>query len=424
VSAEATAAQFRRWFDDLAAIGGAPDRGWSRFAWTAEDAAARRWFEATAAELDLVTERDANGNLWAWWGRPEPSGGKEGVLTGSHLDTVPAGGAFDGALGVVAGFTAVAELQQRRRDRPGPPGPPGRPIGVAAFADEEGARFNTATFGSRLLAGALDPVTVLDRIDRDGVTLRQAVADSGIDPDGLGPDPQRLAGISCLVELHIEQGLALDRKQALIGLATAIWPHGRWRLSLTGEANHAGTTLLGDRRDPTLVLARAIDAARLHAARVGGVATVGRIVVDPNSTNSVPAGLTAWLDARAPEDGRLDDLLAAWAAEVGAAADHHGVEDELAAESRSPAVRFDTELAGRIDHCLRHSPAGGGQAPVPLDTAAGHDAGALAAALPTAMLFVRNPTGVSHSPHEHADLDDCLAGALALADVLEELATP
>jgi beta-ureidopropionase / N-carbamoyl-L-amino-acid hydrolase len=413
VSAEATAAQFRRWFDSLAAIGATPARGWSRFAWTAEDAAAQRWFEVTAAELALVAERDANGNLWAWWGQPQPSPGHEGVVTGSHLDTVPAGGAFDGALGVVAGFTAVAELQRRTEGQPPP-----RPIGVAAFADEEGARFNTATFGSRLLAGALDPATVLDRTDSHGMSLRHAVAVAGLDPDRLGPDPRRLASIACLVELHIEQGLALDRQQALIGLATAIWPHGRWRLGLTGEANHAGTTLLGDRRDPTLVLARAIDAARTQATRVGGVATVGRIVVDPNSTNSVPGGLTAWLDARAPEDAQLDDLLAQWAVEVGTAADQHGVEVDLSAESRSPTVHFDGDLADRMDGCLRRS----GHAPVALDTAAGHDAGALAAAVPTAMLFVRNPTGVSHSPHERADMDDCLAGALALADVLAELA--
>jgi N-carbamoyl-L-amino-acid hydrolase len=212
--------------------------------------------------------------------------------------------------------------------------------------------------------------------------------------------------------------LALDRQQALIGLATAIWPHGRWRLALSGQANHAGTTQLRDRRDPTLVLARAINAAREQAARVRGVATVGRIVVDPNSTNSVPGRLTAWLDARAPEDARLDDLLTEWEVEVRYAAFEHGVEVDLAAESRSPAVHFDLDLAERIDRCLR----GRGHAPVPLDTAAGHDAGALAASLPTAMLFVRNPTGVSHSPHERAEMDDCLAGSLALADVLEELA--
>jgi N-carbamoyl-L-amino-acid hydrolase len=414
-----TAAQFGRWFDSLAAIGGTPERGWSRFAWTEEDAAARRWFEATAAELGLTADRDANGNLWAWWGRTSLT--EVGVLTGSHLDTVPAGGAFDGALGVVAGFTAIAELQSRSRQ------PPDRPIGVAAFADEEGARFNTATFGSRLLAGALDPATVLDRADRDGTSLRQAVTEAGLDPSRMGPDPKRLAGISCLVELHIEQGLALDRHQALIGLATAIWPHGRWRLGLRGEANHAGTTLLADRRDPTLVLARAIDAARRQAARVGGVATVGRVIIDPNSTNSVPGRLTAWLDARAPDDSALDKLLAEWEAEVRYTAFEHGVDVEVAAESRSPAVRFDADLADRIDRCLRRRPTATGPGagpPIPLDTAAGHDAGALSASIPTAMLFVRNPTGVSHSPLENADMEDCLAGALALADVLEELATP
>jgi N-carbamoyl-L-amino-acid hydrolase len=235
----------------------------------------------------------------------------------------------------------------------------------------------------------------------------------------MGPQPERLAGIGCLVELHIEQGRALDRSGALLGLGTAIWPHGRWRLSLHGEANHAGTTLIPDRRDPTLGLARAIDAARSHALRTGGVATVGRVIVDPNSTNSVPGRVTAWLDARAPCEDDLDDLVAGWEAEVRLAAADHGLDADLAAESRSPAVRFDVGLTRRIDSCLRRT----GHLPLAVETAAGHDAGALAARIPTAMLFVRNPTGVSHSPLEQADLGDCLAAALALADVLDDLVT-
>jgi N-carbamoyl-L-amino-acid hydrolase len=146
------------------------------------------------------------------------------------------------------------------------------------------------------------------------------------------------------------------------------------------------------------------------------------VVIDPNSPNSVPGRLTAWLDARAPRDAALDDLLAGWEAEVRAAALEHGVDVELAVESRSPAVRFDVDLADRIDRCLRRGRSA--DTPIPLDTAAGHDAGALAASIPTAMLFIRNPTGVSHSPLERAGMEDCVAGSLALADVLDELAKP
>jgi N-carbamoyl-L-amino-acid hydrolase len=198
-----------------------------------------------------------------------------------------------------------------------------------------------------------------------------------------------------------------------------MWPHGRWRLTLTGEANHAGTTRLVDRRDPMLGLAAAILAARAAATELDAVATVGRVLVEPNSANSVPARVSAWLDARAEEDQRLDWLLAAFEAAVTDAAARNGLAVELASESRSPGVEFDRALTDRLDACLRAS----GLEPERLPTAAGHDAGALAAAaVPTAMLFVRNPTGTSHSPAETAEVDDCLAGIDALAAVIEELA--
>jgi N-carbamoyl-L-amino-acid hydrolase len=403
---------FERCFDGLAAVGRDPAGGWTRLAWTEEDRAARDWFIAEAETRGLTVERDRAGNLWAWWGQVGDGEGPGGVVAvGSHLDTVRGGGAYDGALGVVGGLVAVAELARRGVA-------PRRPVAVVAFADEEGGRFGTATFGSRLLAGTLDPAGVLDRADQSGVTVAAALRAAGLDPAAVGPDPDRLARLAAFVELHVEQGRGLADHDAPVGLGTAIWPHGRWRLTLTGEANHAGTTRLQDRRDPMLGLAAATLAARAAAAELGAVATVGRVLVEPNSTNAVPGRVLAWLDARAERDQVLDWLLAAFEAAVGEAADRHGLRAELAGESRSPAVAFDRDLAGRVAGCLR----GGGLEPVELPTAAGHDAGALAAVVPTAMLFVRNRSGVSHSPAEHADPQDCLAGVQALAAVIEELA--
>jgi beta-ureidopropionase / N-carbamoyl-L-amino-acid hydrolase len=417
---------FQRCFEGLAAIGRDPAGGWTRLAWTAEDRAARDWFRAEARARGLEVEQDPAGNLWAWWrpagppaaeaappaaeaatgGAAEGAGGA--VAVGSHLDTVPGGGAYDGALGVVAGLVAVAELARREVT-------PLRPVAVVAFADEEGGRFGLPTFGSRVLAGTLDPATVLDRADQDGTTLAAALRDAGLDPAAVGPDPERLAGLAAFVELHVEQGRGLA---VPVGLASAIWPHGRWRLTLTGAADHAGTTRLPDRRDPMLGLAAAILAARAAAEELGAVATVGRALVRPNSTNSVPAQVLAWLDARAERDQTLDWLLVAFQAAVEEAAGRHGLTVELAGESRSPAVEFDARLRGRLAACLRDR----GLEPVELPTAAGHDAGVLAASLPAAMLFVRNPTGTSHSPAERAELDDCVAGVEALAAVVEELA--
>ena len=407
--------EFEGCFGRLAEVGRDPDGGWTRLAWTEEDRLARAWFEAEASARGLTVERDPAGNLWAWWPGPDPGADGEDpepvVAVGSHLDTVRGGGAYDGALGVVSGLLAVGELIERGVE-------PRRPVAVVAFADEEGGRFGVPTFGSRVLAGALDPAELLARVDQEGTGVAEALAAAGLDPDAFGPDPARLGRLAAFVELHVEQGRGLADLGQPVALGTGIWPHGRWRLTLTGEANHAGTTRLADRRDPMLGLAAAVLAARAAATELGGVATVGRVVVEPNSANSVPGRVSAWLDARAEEDQRLDWLVAAFQAAVEDAAGREGLAVELVCESRSPGVTLDRDLAARLDACLRAR----GLEPAALPTAAGHDAGALAAVVPTAMLFVRNPTGVSHSPAETAALDDCLAGIEALAAVLEELA--
>jgi len=429
--------EFEACFGRLAEIGRDPAGGWTRLAWTDEDRAARAWFRSEATARGLTVDQDPAGNLWAWWGEglgttTEPSGGDRrrsptggpdsggsgsatpadgAVAVGSHLDTVRGGGAYDGALGVASGLVAVGELIRRGVE-------PGRPVAVVAFADEEGGRFGVPTFGSRLLTGALDPADVLERADQDGVTVARAMAAAGVDPAGVGADPAWLGRLGAFVELHVEQGRGLVDLGHPVALGTRIWPHGRWRLTLTGEANHAGTTRLADRRDPMLGLAAAVLAARAAATELGALATVGRALVEPNSANSVPARVSAWLDARAERDQTLDWLVAAFQAAVEDAAGRDGLTVELDLESRSPAVELDRDLTARLDTCLRAS----GLEPPTLPTAAGHDAGSLAAAVPTAMLFVRNPTGTSHSPEETAELDDCLAGVRALAAVIEELA--
>ena len=401
--------EFEACFGRLATIGRDPAGGWTRLAWTDEDRAARAWFRSEATARGLTVDQDPAGNLWAWWAGPEGDGV---VAVGSHLDTVRGGGAYDGALGVVSGLLAVGELTGRGVE-------PRRPVAVVAFADEEGGRFGVPTFGSRLLTGALDREDVLERADQDGVTVARAMAAAaGVDPGGVGADPARLGRLAAFVELHVEQGRGLVDLGQPVALGTGIWPHGRWRLTLTGEANHAGTTRLADRRDPMLGLAAAVLAARAAATELGAVATVGRVVVAPNSANSVPARVVAWLDARAEQDQTLDWLVAAFQAAVEDAAGRNGLTVELDRESRSPAVEFDRDLTDRVYACLRAS----GLEPPALPTAAGHDAGSLAAAVPTAMLFVRNPTGTSHSPEEAAELDDCLAGVRALVAVIEELA--
>jgi beta-ureidopropionase / N-carbamoyl-L-amino-acid hydrolase len=377
--------------------------GYLRYSWSAPDLAARKWFVTQARSRSLEVETDRDGNLWAWWGSPTAG---DAVVTGSHLDSVPHGGAYDGALGVASALLAIDVLQTRGLE-------PRRPIGIAVFTEEEGARFGLACLGSRLLTGEVDPARAGALTDADGVTLAQAMAGAGLDPSAIGPDPQRLASIGSFVELHIEQGRALEQP---VGVASGIWPHGRWRLDFGGEGNHAGTTLMSERHDPMLTYAYTVLAANKEARLLGAHATVGRIAVHPNATNAVPERVTAWLDARAADQSTLDSLVAAIQRRTAERAGRDGTSVELTAESLSPAVAFDAALRDRLVAAI------GADVPV-IGTGAGHDAGVLAAAgVPTAMLFVRNPSGISHSPAEHAADDDCVAGVVALARVLEELA--
>ena len=390
--------------------------GYRRFSWTQEDAACRAWFTQAAAERDLRVLTDNNGNLWAWWdppGWPGPGapGGGKAVVTGSHLDSVPDGGAFDGPLGVVSAFAAVDLLRERGCL-------PVRPLGIAAFSEEEGARFGVACLGSRLLAGAIDPGAARALADTAGVTLAEAMAAAGHDPDGIGPDDGLLAAVGAYVELHVEQGRALADLGAAIAIGEQIWPHGRWRLDFTGRPDHAGTATLADRHDPMLPFAAAVLAARQAAASHGARATVGKVTAEPGAVNAVSARVSGWLDARAPDERTLETVVGEVLAAAREAAAGHGVELAAGPESVTPAVVFDQGLRERLASSLAEQ---GIEAPV-LPTGAGHDAGVLAARVPTAMLFVRNPTGVSHSPAEHAEPADCAAGVRALATVLEDLA--
>ncbi|MFI7586417.1 allantoate amidohydrolase [Spongisporangium articulatum] len=396
----------RRWAD-LEPLGRAAGGGYRRYAWTSEDAVLREWFAGEADRLGLSLTVDRAGNQWAWWGDPDADG--PGVVTGSHLDSVPDGGAFDGPLGVVSALTAVEALQ-------GEGFRPARPLGVVNFADEEGARFGVACAGSRVITGALTPERAAGLTDGDGTALGAAMRGAGLNPDHLGRDDEALRRISSFVELHVEQGRALVDDGSPVGVATAIWPHGRWRFEFLGEANHAGTTRLADRKDPMIDYANAVLAARqLAMGTYDAVATFGKVLVDPNGVNAIPSRVRAWLDARAPEEvevlGLVTDLAKA-AAAAGAL---------VAEESWTGATEFDADLSRRVATAAAE---GLGTSRMPLlGTGAGHDAGILAAAgVPAAMLFVRNPTGVSHSPAEFAERDDCLAGVTALTAVLRELA--
>jgi N-carbamoyl-L-amino-acid hydrolase len=387
-------------------------RGYRRFAWSGPELTLREWFGGCAAERGMAVEEDRNGNLWAWWMPPGWTGDpRDAFVTGSHLDSVPDGGAFDGPLGVVSAFAAV-DLVRRRGIVPTVP------VGVVAFSDEEGARFGVACAGSRLSTGALDPDRARSLRDIDGTTLAEAMTSAGRDPRHLGVDETLTDRVGVYVELHVEQGRALDLIDRPLAVASAIWPHGRWKFTFDGEANHAGTTRMADRIDPMLAFASAVLAARRSAVDHDAVATFGKVLVTPNGTNAIPSQVRAWLDARASDEPTLTRLVEKIRADAHRHAADGGVTLEVGAESVTPIVRFPQHLRARMSRALEHL----GDVPV-LPTQAGHDAGILSTRVPTGMLFVRNPTGISHSPEEHADPEDCLLGAQALADVMAEWTT-
>lgn len=391
---------------ELADVGrNATTGGYDRFAWTRADADCRAWFVQSASALGLDTETDRNGNLWAWWNHDGPG---SALVTGSHLDSVPGGGAFDGPLGIASAFAAIESLQRSGFQ-------PSRPIAVVAFADEEGARFGVACTGSRLMTGALDAQRALRLLDADGISITEAMTAAGANSSNLGRDDERLATIGEFIELHVEQGHLPTNVggnglgASPLGLATQIWPHGRWRIEIQGRQNHAGTTPLADRDDPMMGLARVILAVREAATRAEALGTVGKVAVQPGAVNAIPGTVSAWIDARAPHDSAVRQVINEVERTVGL---------DAIEESWTAVTLFDTHLTEALRSVV------GVELPL-LPSGAGHDAGVLAqAGIPTAMLFVRNPSGISHSPHEYAYDADCELGAEALAKALRLRSEP
>lgn len=393
--------------NDIHEVGSDPVRGgYSRPVFSTAELELRAWFTSEAAARRLAVETDRNGIMWAWL--DVPSGERtDAVVTGSHLDSVPGGGAFDGPLGVASALAAVDLLRSRGHQ-------PQRPLAIAVFPEEEGSRFGLACLGSGIMTGTVDVARALNLKDQDGNTLADVAGRNGLNPSRLGPDRAAIGRIGAFIELHVEQGRGLVDLAQPVAIGSSIISHGRWRFTVTGQGNHAGTTLMSDRRDPMTVAARIVLAAQ-NAARStpSARATVGRIAPIPGGTNVIASSVDVWLDVRHPDDDVARALVRKISDEARDSATQEGCSVMIREESFSPTAHFDQGLQRRIAQVLPNAPI--------LNTGAGHDAGVLAPFVPTAMLFVRNPSGISHSPEEHAEPADSEAGAEALAAVLADL---
>ncbi|TDL36715.1 allantoate amidohydrolase [Arthrobacter nitrophenolicus] len=380
--------------------------GYTRPVYSTAELDLRAWFTEQAEKRGLSVETDRNGAIWAWWDIP---GGdrSNSLVTGSHLDSVPGGGPFDGPLGVASALVAVDILKARMATPP-------RPLAVVVFPEEEGSRFGVACLGSRLLTGAIDPDIARNLRDPDGSTFADVARANGLDPRHIGKDEQLLGRIGAFVELHVEQGRGLIDLDQPVAIASSILGHGRWRLSVHGQGNHAGTTLMADRHDPMVSASRMVVAVRDIARKQPHArATVGRLQPVPGGTNVIASRVDFWLDVRHPNDAVTAALVESIHLQARVIAAEEGCRVELREESLSPTVHFDPALRKDLQLALPDAPV--------LDTGAGHDAGVLAAYVPTAMVFVRNPSGVSHSPEEHVLDEDAETGAQTLADALLRL---
>lgn len=390
---------------ELARIGG---RGTSvtRLGLTAEE---RRSHELVASWLERLGARirhDGAGNVFGRSGGEGPA-----VLVGSHLDSVPAGGRYDGALGVVVAVEAMEILATARIHLR-------RPVEVVGWADEEGARFGIGLFGSSAAFGRLPP-RAASRADRDGVTIRVALRALGLPGD---PRTARIRArsVHAYLEPHIEQGPRLAERGIPLGVVSSIVGILHSRVTVTGRQDHAGTTPMGRRADALAGAARMITALEAAASRrPGAVGTVGEIGVRPGAKNVIPGACTFSLDIRAPRDSDIGAVVRELRSGMRAVERAHGLGSSIDVLSRVPVAPMDRRLRG----VLRRACAAAGVDAPELVSGAGHDAENPAhSGVPTGMIFIRS-TGGSHSPRESADPEDAALAATALAHALVEIAS-
>ena len=356
---------------------------------------------------DLTVLLDHAGTLI---GRCEGPPGSKTLLMGSHQDSVREGGAYDGIMGVVLLLLALAKLRSEGTALP-------FSVELLAFADEEGVRFPTALIGSRALAGTFDP-EVLSMTDDHGVSLRDAMAEFGLDPDKIGALARNSDDVLGFVEAHIEQGPVLEREDQPLGIVTAICGIERHQIEVVGVTGHAGTLPMSGRRD-ALVAAAAIVAEvdRLGQSTSNLRSTVGALNVEPNVVNAVPRRVTMTAEFRSPDDATR---IAA-----GEALDQFM---QQLAKARKTTIRASKTYSQSAQPCderlssqLKSAATDTGARGLTLPSGATHDASAMADLCPIAMLFVRCLDGVSHTPAELATAENMGSAISALASFLEAL---
>ena len=392
----------------LGEVGRDKDGRLVRLAATDADRAGRDRLAGWLAEAGLEVVVDRIGNLFGLW-RPEACADRAPLMLGSHIDTVRDGGIYDGAYGVIAGLEVIQSLMATGFA-------PARPILLAAFTNEEGARYAPDMMGSLVYAGGLSLDEALATCGEDGSVLGEELARIGyagtVEPGFLRPH--------AYVELHIEQGPVLEREGLRIGVVESLQGISWRRVSFEGRANHAGTTPMAMRRDAGHAAAVAIAHLRELAQASGPatVATAGTLRLEPNVINVVPRRAVFSVDLRDPDEARLQAAEGALERFLAELAEREGLTLNIESLARFEPVIFDEAICRRIERAAGAR----GLSWRRMASGAGHDAQMIARICPAAMIFVPSQGGISHNPREHTEPEDLVAGANVFLDVVAGLA--
>jgi len=395
----------RRLWDSLmttARFGGTEKGGIRRLALSDEDRQVRDWFKAQCEALGCTVTVDEVGNMFAT--RPGRDNRLAPIAMGSHLDTQPTGGKFDGVLGVLAALEVMRTLHEQDYET-------NAPVEIVNWTNEEGSRFPPAMLASGVFAGVFSPEYAHERSDRNGMTLLEALERIGY----RGPMKAGNHKLSAMFELHIEQGPILENEKKMIGVVTGVQGMRWYEITISGQDAHTGATPMYLRRNALLGAARIIEAVdTVGQKHQPGVATVGLIENKPNSRNVVPGEVFLTVDLRHPDESALDDMES----EFRSALEHTLPALNLAYEEKkiwaSPAVRFAPELI----ECVRDAATKSGFAMRDMVSGAGHDAAYVARVAPTTMIFVPCEGGLSHNEAEATRPEECAAGAQVLLDAV------
>ncbi|WP_017727663.1 Zn-dependent hydrolase [Halalkalibacterium ligniniphilum] len=396
---------------ELAEIGRTKQGGISRLVYTAEEKQAKQRLTKWLEELGLVVREDAIGNLLALYEGENPE--LPVVMTGSHLDTVPNGGAFDGALGVLSSLTAIEGLIKEGKR-------PKRSIELVVFVDEEGTRFKNGIFGSRVMMGEVTYDDLLRFEDEEGIKLVDAIKEQGLFPEKIKETHYPKENIHAFVELHIEQGKILEENQEKIGIVKGIAGPSWHSFTFVGETDHAGNTPMTHRKDSVAAAAELILAVEQIPPKVSktAVATVGKMNVHPNGSNVIAGETTITVDARDIDEDLREQMNRQIINAANKIAEKRGLSLEHKTEITIPPVLAPQAIQDAIKHASE-------ALKLPyryVISGAGHDAMILGKYVPSGMIFVPSVNGKSHSPEEFTHLDDCLDGIAVLKETLYELA--